>query len=282
MFYEESPAACRRAAEALVEAAALPDDLPAALLGGLVPHAGWSYSGRLAAMTLRALLGGQNPPETVVLFGADHTGAVVQGELWPDGAWETPVGDVQIDEKLAGELQAACPAIRPNPAAHGMEHSIEVQLPLLHVLSPDTKIVPIAVPVDPIALEIGKAVGAHLAAEYSGQVCVIGSTDLTHHGGHFGNPGGRGPASEAYARENDSRIIELIKSLAAEAILPEAMEYRNACGAGAIAATLAAVREMGATAGKILEYTNSYEITHAQSPDYADDTTVGYLSAVFA
>jgi hypothetical protein len=281
MFYEASSRSCRQDAESLIATAKLPDDLPETLYGGLVPHAGWSFSGRVAAQTLKALLDKPHPPETIVLFGADHTGAAELGEVWPEGAWLTPVGPVDVDQPLAEALLNECDRLRANPHAHDHEHSLEVQLPLIAVLAPGVKIVPIAMPVDPVALEIGRAVGKYLAGQPAGSVTVIGSTDLTHHGGHFGNPGGHGRESEAYARKNDSRILALIETMACEKILPEAVRFRNACGAGAIVATVAAAAELGATAGRIIEYTNSYEIVHEMQPDMTDDTTVGYASVVF-
>ena len=280
MFYPASANQCQAQAQALLEGVALPGDILANLRGGLLPHAGWVYSGALAAMTVRALtapLGGQ--PGTVVIFGADHTGQAQLGEVWDAGAWETPLGDVEIDEALAGALLGGCDLLRSNPQAHLGEHSIEVQLPLLRLASPALRIIPIAVPPGEIAVEIGRAVGATLAGLPSAR--VLGSSDLTHHGGHFGCPGGRGEQSELFARQNDQRILKLIEQLDAEAIVPEAQLHSNACGAGAIAATIAAVREMGATQSQILAYTNSYEISHQQYPDEQDDTTVGYASIVF-
>ncbi len=280
MFYPALANQCQAQARALLEGVALPADLLANLRGGLLPHAGWAYSGALAAMTVRALtasLGGQ--PGTVVIFGADHTGQVQLGEVWDAGAWETPLGDVEIDEALAKTLLDGCGLLRSNRQAHLGEHSIEVQLPLLRQACSTLRIVPIAVPPREIAAEIGRAVGAVLAGLPSAR--VLGSSDLTHHGGQFGNPGGRGEKSELFARQNDQRILELIEQLDAEAIVPEADLHSNACGAGAIAATIAAVREMGATQSQTLAYTNSYEISHQQYPDEQDDTTVGYASVVF-
>ena len=285
MFYEKSPDACRKHATELIESVRLGDDLPEKLYGGLVPHAGWVYSGELAAMTFKALLGADktDTPETVVLFGADHTGAVRMGEVWDAGCWGTPVGDVQVDETMAAELLEGDVEglLRSNPAAHAQEHSLEVQVPLLSVISPRIKIVPIAVPPAGEAVLIGQIVGRYIASLPARRACVVGSTDLTHHGGHFGNPGGRGEKSEAYTRQNDKRMLELIEALDAEAVVPEARNHMNACGAGAIAATIAAVREMGAREGKVLAYTNSYEIVHKKIPHDPDDTTVGYASVVF-
>ena len=189
-FYEGAPAACRQHAQRILDSAGLPADLPAGLVGGLVPHAGWVYSGRLAAMTLRAL-DTCGPPDTVVLFGADHVGTARRGEVYDRGAWQTPLGDAVIDEDLAAALIAAGEGLRANPSAHSMEHSIEVQVPLIQTLWPECRIVPVAAPPSAEAVDIGRAVGGVLA-ERGGAVRVIGSTDLSHHGGHFPAPGGRG------------------------------------------------------------------------------------------
>lgn len=294
MFYQASHRACRDEARALFDAAQLPGELPVELFGGLVPHAGWAYSGLLAAMTFKALLTARASipagdrsrvagPGTLVMFGADHSGTARMGDVWDKGAWASPLGDVGIDEKLADELLGACDLLQSNPASHAEEHSIEVQLPLIKAIAPDVLIVPITVPPAERAVEIGRAVGKTLAARSPGHpgACVVGSTDLTHHGGHFGSPGGSGQQSEFFTRRNDRRMLDLIELLDAEAIVPEAHQRDNACGVGAIAATVAAVREMGAAKGKILSYTNSYEITHKKNPHEPDDTTVGYASVVF-
>jgi len=238
------------------------------------------YSGALAARTFRALCAA-GAPQTFVLLGADHTGMVEKGEVYDCGVWRTPLGDVAVDEELAGALVDAGEALRPNPGAHVHEHSLEVQVPLLQVLAPAAKIVPIAVPPTELAVEIGRAIGRTLAGR-GGGVPVVGSTDLTHHGGHFSAPGGRGEAGERWTRANDRRMLDLIEGMRAEEVVPEAARRHNACGAGAIAAAVAACREMGATRGVCLRYTNSYEVIHEMYPDEPDDTTVGYASVVFA
>ena len=91
-------------------------------------------------------------------------------------------------------------------------------------------------------------------------------------------PGGHGEVGEQGTRQNDRRILDLIESAAAEMILPEVREHANACGAGAIVATNAACKAMGATRGICLEYTNSYEIVHKLYPADPDDTTPNRVS----
>lgn len=290
MFYEASPDACRSHAARLFASATLPEDLPADCPGGLLPHAGWVYSGAVAALTIKALLaprgealplGGDAAAPTVVLFGADHTGQASGGHLWADGAWDSPLGAVKVDTDLADELLAVHPLLQADPKPHRQEHSLEVQVPLLAWAAPQVRIVPIAMAPTRQAHDIGRAVGEALARGNHPGVFVIGSTDLTHHGGHFGSPGGSGAQSEAFATENDERMLEHIRAMQAEAIVPEARERGNACGPGAIAATIAACKALGASTGRVLEYTNSYRITHRDQPNNPDDTTVGYASVVF-
>lgn len=279
-FYEASPAGCHDHAARLCEAAELPDDLPAGLKGGLVPHAGWIYSGKLAATTFKALAAGGDC-ETFVLLGADHRGTVRRGEVYDAGAWQTPLGEVRIDEALAEALVGAGDCLRANSDAHTHEHSIEVQVPLLQTTCPQARIVPIAVPPTDLAVEIGRAVGQTLAADFPG-VQVVGSTDLTHHGGHFPSPGGYGPQGVEWAEQNDRRMLDLIEAMAADKIIAEADARGNACGAGAIAATIAACAALGATKGIHLAYTNSFQVMRRMHPGYSDETTVGYASVVFA
>ena len=278
-FYEAQPERCRQHAGKLLAQADLPDDQPAGLAGGLVPHAGWVFSGRLAAMTFKALHQ-DRPLQTVVLLGADHVGTVRRGEVFPSGRWQTPIGDVEIDDELASAVLRRDDLFRANPSAHSHEHSLEVQVPILKLLAPDARIVPIGVPADALAVQIGQALGEVLAGQDALAV-VVGSTDLTHHGGHFGAPGGTGAEGVQWTEANDRRLLERIERMDADGVVPEAREHGNACGPGAIAAAIAACRALGAETGRVLEYTNSYRRLQELHPGGADDTTVGYASVVF-
>jgi len=281
MFYEAGPDACRRHVESLLADAKLPENLPDRLFGGVVPHAGWVYSGRIAALTFKALFAARSPG-TVVLFGADHTGAVREGEVYASGAWRTPLGESPIDEDLARRVLAAGPdCCRENPVAHEEEHSIEVQVPILQTLAPKTKILPIAIPPSDLAVEVGRIV-AQAIREADGDAAIVASTDLSHHGGHFPAPGGRGATGEKWARANDHRMIALAESMSASDVIQESYERMNACGAGALSAAISACESLGARRGICLEYTNSYVITHQHRPQEPDDTTVGYASIVFS
>ncbi len=113
-----------------------PGDWPAAL----VPHAGWVYSGRLAAQTLRRV----RIPETVLVLGPKHTRQGVDYAIAPHDTWSLPGGDVASDPELARRLAAEIPELQLDAAAHQQEHAIEVQLPILARLAPRTRVVGIS------------------------------------------------------------------------------------------------------------------------------------------
>ena len=279
-FYEADPESCRREVQSLVLNAAIPSDLPSGIVGGIVPHAGWIYSGLVAMTTLKAL-DIEQAPATVVLLGADHFGTAFAGEVYDRGAWATPLGEIAIDEALAADVVAADARLAGNCSAHAQEHSLEVQVPLIQLLWPQAKLVPILLSPSTDAVDVGRAIG-RAVKQQDQDVAIVGSTDLTHHGGHFGAPGGHGKQGVEWSVANDRRMIDLMEAMDAEHIVGEAHRHGNACGAGAIAATVAACAELGATAGRCVQYTNSYEVMHSLYPGHSDDTTVGYASVVFA
>ena len=280
-FYESESAPCRFEAERLIDSVILPQDLPSKLYGGLVPHAGWMYSGPVAATTIAALGQSAEKIESIILLGADHVGKAQYAEVYDSGTWRTPLGDVLIDSEIASALIETNELFSANPAAHEREHSLEVQIPLIQTVLPNVRIVPISVAPTDKAVDIGRHIG-HTLAEHFPNVPIIGSTDLTHHGGHFPTPGGHGQIGVQWSRDNDKRMLDLIEAMNEESIIAEANLRANACGAGPIAATVSACRILGASKGLILEYTNSYEVIHRMYPDDPDDTTVGYASVVFS
>ena len=274
-FYEASPTVLKQTALEYAAGYKPPKDL-GTLLGGVVPHAGWIYSGRTAAKVFAALAAAA--PETYVLLGAVHQWFGRKGGAFPSGGWLTPLGELAVDADLASAIvEAAHGSILSSAAAHDMEHSIEVQLPFIQALSPGAKIVPIAVPPVPEAAGMGEAV-ASAVAKVSKRVMIVASTDLTHYGMDYGTPD-HGPLSKAmgWMHANDQRVISLMESLKAEQIVSEAQEHFNACGSGALAAATAAARAMGATAGRVLEYTTSAEVLNERDADRA----VGYVGLVF-
>ena len=266
---------CARSIEKFLQGFSAPDE-PERPVAGVVPHAGWIYSGAVAAKIFDAIRC-KSRPETYVIFGAVHRWAGING-IYARGGWKTPLGVLEIDEKLAAEILAeAGDWIEDNANVHSGEHSIEVQTPFLKYLSPQAKIVPIAVNPDSRALELGRQVGEILSRPGRRGV-VIGSTDLTHYGDAYSfAPAGYGRKAYQWMKENDARILRVAAGMQGAEILKEAQAHHNACGAGALAATVEAARAMGAGRGYLVQYTTSFET----APDEEFEMAVGYGGLLF-
>lgn len=268
---------CLSAAREMLDGAGEPP--PGEAVGGIAPHAGWTYSGKLAAKTVNALAAGR--PETVVLFTALHSWGVKTPAVYPEGAWETPAGLVTVDSELASALLAeAGDLVASDPLAHAEEHSGEVVVPFIQAALPGAKILPVAVPPSPRAHEVGEA--AAKAAKGSGRKAVsVGSTDLSHYGrsAYGWAPKGEGRKALAWVRDvNDRRMVDLMLALEGEKVVAEAERSRNACGSGAVAAAIGWAREMGAARGVLLEYTTSHDVMREEEHP---TMFVGYAAVVF-
>ena len=282
-FYPADKTACRAALAKYIPQQTDTANLPQKIVAGIVPHAGWTFSGTVAGQVFAAIAQqslSQPPPEVFVLFGAMHRAIGQLGLMFNEGAWRTPLGDALIDDRLSQRILSAANLIEADPHAHTNEHSLEVNIPFIQYLFSQARILPIAVPPTNRAVEIGQAVGTILAAENAPAIC-IGSTDLTHYGPSYGfTPQGPGPEGIQWAKEvNDMKIINLIQQLQAPAIVPESVLHRNACGAGAIAATIAAARQMHAKQATLLNHTTSAEVAQHLFNQKSSDS-VGYASLV--
>lgn len=273
-FYPASAEACMREIDAMRRPVEIQKGL---VLGAIVPHAGWVYSGATAALAWETLA--QAKPETVVIFGAVHVLDANHASMYSQGGWETPLGMLEVDDDL-GRRVARCRDVSIDPSVHEHEHSIEVQLPLVRRILGEVRILPIGVRPGRFAPEIGRICAAE-AAERGRPVAFVGSTDLTHYGPSFGfEPHGRGEAGVRWARDvNDRKLVQRIAALDAEGGLTEAATSHNACGAGAVAATIGAVLELGADRYIELEHTTSADIELREGG--VPMTSVGYEAGVF-
>jgi len=251
--------------------------LPERIVAGIVPHAGWFFSGPTAAKVFLSIAAKESP-KTFVIFGAVHVPGVRVNSVFASGAWDTPLGPVEVDEDLAVSLLAHCGSVlSPGTDAHLYEHSIEVQLPMIKYLFPEAKVVPVAVPPGESAVELGSAVGRMIRSDNLDAV-VIASTDLTHYGDNYGfTPAGLGPDGYEWMRENDGHIIGLALKMMPDEILTEAAMKYNACGPGAMAGAVAAARAMGVKEGKLIEYMTSHDVY----PQGGFTMGVGYAGIVF-
>jgi AmmeMemoRadiSam system protein B len=223
----------------------------------VVPHAGYYYSGPVAAYAYKELAE-DGIFDTAVILGPNHTGYGDPVSLWAEGDWSTPLGEVEVNKKLAQRLLGD--VIKADETAHIHEHSIEVQLPWLQYLYGKVRIVPIAMLAQDIetARVVGKSIG-----QAGDNLIVIASSDLTHYEPH------------SLAMEKDSSVIEAIIALDEEELYERCEKLDcTMCGYGAVAAAIVASKEMKGKKASLLKYATSGDT----SGDFS--RVVGYGSIV--
>lgn len=292
-FYPASETECREEVESMLAGLPAPESgSPAAelraavtarreaIVGGIVPHAGWICSGPVAAEVLQLVVS-RPGVETVVVFGAAHRMNSTRAALYGQGAWATPLGEIAVDEDLASAVLSSGSEIVESEQPHVIEHSIEVQIPLIQALAPHARLLPILVPHKASGPAIGMTV-AEQARILQRRAVFVGSTDLTHYGPRYGFvPQGIGAAGLNWAKNvNDRHMIELVCRMEADQVARQAQQHQNACGAGAVAATIAACRKWGATRGTLLRHTTSQEMLAGRFGEMED--AVGYAGIVFS
>jgi hypothetical protein len=267
-WYPGTAEACRREIEEML------GPTPArGATGGIVPHAGWAFSGALAGKVLQALAASTPAPELLLVFGT-HMAPNSAPHISRASRFETPLGPLGADEELAAELAEAL-KLRDDPADSrwgGSDNTVEVQLPLIKHLMPDAALVVIGPPASKQAIEIGRE-AARAARRRGVPLAVVGSTDLTHYGPNYGfAPKGYGPEALTWVKaENDARMIEKMLGLDPEGVIAEASASHNACCPGAVAAAIAAAAELGAGSAELLEYATSHDV-------HPSDSFVGYAA----
>ncbi|RMF73781.1 MAG: AmmeMemoRadiSam system protein B, partial [Acidobacteria bacterium] len=237
------------------------DVSPRPAFGVLAPHAGYVYSGACAA---RALADVDIPPQ-VVLLGPNHTGHGARLSAAPEDLWRTPLGNVPVDAELLGELEAACPGLRREPAAHRFEHSLEVEVPFLQVRRPDVTIAPIVVGTHDLdeLLGLGRAL-AEVCEARTPRPLLLVSSDMTHYE----------PATRA--AEKDRLALERLEAVDPEGLHRVVLSRGiSMCGVAPAVAALEALRRMGARRGEVVCYTNSGAVTGD------DREVVAYAGVVF-
>lgn len=227
--------------------------------GGIVPHAGWYFSGSIACNVIHRLVEEEKPPDVFVVSGM-HLYAGAPSFIMAQGAWDTPFGPIDVEENLARELTQRFSFQLETPGDYSQDNTIELQLPFIKFFFPMSKIVPIGIPPAKSAIQIGKTT-AEITKTLGLSVKFIGSTDLTHYGQNYGfTPKGVGAdAVEWVKNENDRKIIDLMLDLNPEGIIAEALSSQNACCAGAAAAAIAGAKALGTDQADLLAYTTSYD-----------------------
>ena len=272
-WYPSNRSDCLKAIEDYIKSGPpCPEDGKEAV-GGIVPHAGWYFSGKIACNVIKCL-GEGSPPDTVILFGRHlHSGS--PNYIMEAGEWETPLGFLKIDGELSRRITVEFSFSLETTDSYEQDNTIELQLPFVKYFFPQTMILPVGLPPKPSSLEIGKRI-AEIGQSLGRKMVVIGSTDLTHYGYNYGfTPKGTGKAAVEWVKyENDRQMIDLMLSMDAKMVIDEARRNFNACCGGAVAAAISAVKQIGAISASELIYSTSYDVR-------PDSSFVGYAGIVF-
>jgi AmmeMemoRadiSam system protein B len=237
---------------------------PRNIVGLVVPHAGYMASGPVAAHAYHSLAE-DGKPDVIVIFGPNHTGHGSALAVMNEGAWRTPLGDVEIDSETADQILKASRIVDVDSMAHAYEHSIELQLPFLQYLyGSDFKFVPICFGIQDLvsSREVGKAVAEALKGK---NALVIASSDMTH------------DEPQEIAERKDGLAIEAALKMDEKLYYSTVESYAiTTCGYGPVIAAITAAKELGAKKARLLCYKTSGDIFG----DYSS-RIVGYASIAF-
>ena len=225
--------------------------------GAVVPHAGFVYSGPVAAHTYSALAG-DGFPKTFVIIGPNHTG-MGSGVAITTETFSTPLGDVPVDAELAKDLTKD--AVDSDVASHRDEHSIEVQLPFLQYIKPEISIVPVCMMIQDygMAEKVGRLIGEAIRGK---DAVVLASTDFSHY------------VRKSVAAKYDSMAIDCILERNPKKLYDTVVKNDiSMCGYGPVMAMLVATSVTGSSKAELLKYATSGDVTSMSD-------VVGYAAIV--
>ena len=242
----------------------VPGSLVSGRVRGLIsPHAGYMYSGQVAAYGYKTLLAGAY--DTVIIVAPSHKAYFEGVAIQDTGGYRTPLGLMSIDEEVAGAILNAGQTVRSNAGPHKGEHSIEVQLPFLQIVFGDVPFVPLIMGEQsiPLCKELSNQIVAAVR-ELNKSALIIGSTDLSHY------------FSYTQAVRLDSAITKRLAAFDVQGLEEDLNADRGeACGAGPMIATMLAARKLGADRAAVLKYANSGDVSGDKT------AVVGYVSCAF-
>ncbi len=272
-WYPGRKSECIASIEALVKECVPCPEPGRQAVGGLVPHAGWYYSGRLACNVIRCI-SESVAPDVCLIFGR-HLPPTERAYIMTEGAWDTPLGELEIDRQVAERIASLYPFVVEDALRHEPDNTIELQLPFIKYFFPETRIVPLGLPPKSFSLNVARR-AAEICSELGRKSTVLGSTDLTHYGYNYGFvPKGSGEVAVSWVKEeNDRRVVERVLELDPVGVIQEALDHHNACCPGAVAAAIEAAKALGATLARQVDYFTSYDVR-------PDSSFVGYVGVVF-
>ena len=240
-------------------------------IGGIVPHAGWYFSGKAAARLISTISGGARPDRVVVYGG--HLGGHSDPIVYTEDAWETPMGSQPMDCEFAWDLVSKGHAVEPR---YGFaDNTVEIQLPMIRRFFTGIPLIAVHSPASERAIQLAASV--HDMLESRGLNAVyIGSADLTHYGPNYGfTPKGTGASAvRGVKEENDHSLIRKALAMDAQGLLKDAQAKHNTCSAGPIASVIECAVRKGVHEGKLLEYYTSYDMM-------PNSSFVGYAAIVY-
>ncbi len=230
-------------------------------IGIMVPHAGWLYSGKVAAQ----VYAGTRIPGTVIMIGPNHTGQGYMVSLSDSDTWDTPFGAVSLSRTLCQRITELCGGtVSLDDSAHSREHSLEIQLPFLQYFRKDVKIVPIILATQ--SPEICRILGEGIAGaikESKEEILILASSDMTHY------------ESLADAKKKDTLAIGEIIALQPDKLLQTVSKHEiSMCGVAPAAVMLHAAKILGAAKAELISYDTSGTVTG----DYKE--VVGYAGVI--
>lgn len=272
-WYPARREACQREIEAYWRRPGAEEDPPARL--GVVPHAGWVYSGALAARVFRALSGDAGVQLVIVLGG--HLRRDDPIVAMTEGTWDTPFGPFEIHTGFTERLGELTPVRLETESRYLPDNSTELQLPFAKLKFPRAELLALRVPPGPLAVELGRTLAAYLTDSKLDAVAVA-STDLTHYGSNYAfEPKGRGPQALEWVRTvNDPAFIRAVEAGDGASLLKRAESDRSACSAGSVAA----INEIAQSRGqrfRVFDYATSADVAGGDTGNF-----VGYVGGVYA
>jgi MEMO1 family protein len=227
----------------------------------LVPHAGYLYSGGVAGAVFARI----SLPKKILLLGVRHYPRGEPLAILSEGAWRTPLGDVPIETSLATQLKKECPTIREDSVAHSREHSLEVELPFLQVLSPGFSFVPVAIGTLRYEdlRETGEGV-ARVLEKTAEEILIVTSSDMNHY------------EDDETTRRKDGKAIECMLRLDAKALYEVCREGKiSMCGLGPAVTMLTAMKRLGVGKAELVRHATSGDVSGNR------DEVVGYAGMIF-
>jgi len=245
-FYPDNPLDL----EAMIQDFDLRSSLKTTARGMVLPHAGFAYSGRVAASTINKVL----PRKRLLILGPNHTGQGADFSLWPGDSWKILNKSIEIDKELTLAILSKGESIKQDSLAHALEHSIEVELPILNHFFGDFKFVPIAcqnatiADYQDVAKQISEAIKSLKGLKE--EILLVASTDFTHY------------EPDQVVRRKDRQAIEAIINLDEEELIKRIHKQQiTVCGEAPLAIFISCLKQLGAKKSQVVLYQTSGDVT---------------------